>query len=194
VERGSRVPADVKVVVHPGRPGAVREQLPSIAVFALTAVAAGFGVSATGTAFGVWLVIGLLCVLGVVVELLILRSDIALGPALAADADHVWVRVGGFLRPASVRLDWPEITGIGLHTWRGRRKATARYLTVRVTDEARVVLDRELAGVLDRRLRRLATTFGSPLAVSDQHKSPGLDEVVRGLRDLAPDGVQFTDG
>jgi hypothetical protein len=194
VERASRIPADVKVVLHPSRPGAVREQLPSLAVFAVTAVAAGFGVAATGTAFGVWLVIGLLCVLGVVVELLILRSEIALGPALAADADHVWVRVGGFLAPVSVRLGWPEVTQIGLHTWQGRRRTTARYLTVRVTDEARAVLDGELAGVLDRRLRRLATTFGSPLAVSEQHKVPGLDEVVRGLRELAPEGVRFTTG
>ncbi len=188
MERASRIPADVKVVLQPSRPGAVREQLPSIAVFTLTAVAAGFGVAATGTAFGVWLVIGLLCVAGVVVELLILRSDIALGPALAADTDHVWVRVGGFLRPESVRLEWSEVTRIALHTWRGRRRASARYLTLDVTDPTRAAL----AGLLSRKLRRLTATFGSPLAFSEQHKSTSLDETVRGLRALAPDGVRFT--
>jgi hypothetical protein len=166
----------------------VREQLPSIAVFTLTAVAAGFGVAETGTAFGVWMVIGLLCVLGVVVELLIVRSEIALGPALAADADHVWVRVGGFLRPESVRLEWAEITGVGLRTWHGRRHASARYLTITTTDAANA----ELAGLLDRRARRLAATFGAPLAISEQHKATSLDETVRGLRELAPDGVRFT--
>jgi hypothetical protein len=188
----SRIPADVKVVVHPAKAGAVREQLPSLVVFALTAVAAGFGATTGGTGSVVWLVIGLLCVLGVVVELLILRSDVALGPALAADADHVWVRVGGFLRPESVRLEWPEITGIGVRSWRGRRKATARYLTIHLTDAARATLDTELKGVLDRRLRRLAETFGAPLAISEQHKATSLDETVRGLRALAPDGVRFT--
>lgn len=178
--------------MRPSRGSAVREQLPSIVVFALTTVAAGFGVAAAG--IGVWLVIGLLCALGVVLELLILRSEIALGPALAADAEHVWVRVGGFLRPVSVRLDWAEVTEVGLRTWRGRRNATARYLTLLVTDEAGARLDGELAGVLDRRMRRLATTFGSPLAISEKHKAETLDGTVRALRDLAPDGVRFTSG
>lgn len=188
MERASRIPADVKVVVHPRKTGVLREQLPSIAVFTLTAVAAGFGVAATGTAFGVWLVIGLLCAAAVVLELLIVRSDAALGPALAADADHVWVRVGGFLAARSVRLEWPEITAIGLRSWQGRRRATARYLTITVTDAAR----RELAGLLDRNARRLAATFGSPLAISGKHKATSLDEAVRGLRDLAPSEVRFT--
>jgi hypothetical protein len=184
VERAARIPADVKVVVHPSRPAAVREQLPSIAVFTLTALAAGFGVAATGSA--VWWVVGLLGVLAVVVEVLILRSDIALGPALGADADHVWVRVGGFLRVDSVRLDWSEITRVAVHTWKGRRRATARYLTIHLTDES------ALGDMLGRRARRLAATFGAPLAMSEQHKATTLDEVVRGLRALAPDGVRFT--
>jgi hypothetical protein len=188
----SRIPDDVKVVVHPGTPAAVREQLPSVVVFALTAVAAGFGATTGGTGAIVWLVIGLLCVLGVVVELLILRSAIALGPALAADADHLWVRVGGFLRPESVRLEWAELTGIGVRSWQGRRKATARYLTIHLTDDARTTLDTELKGVLDRRLRRVAEMFGAPLAISEQHKKTSLDETVRGLRALAPDHVRFT--
>jgi hypothetical protein len=189
VERTSRIPADVKVVVQPRRTGVLREQLPSIVVFTLTAVAAGFGVVATGTAFGVWMVIGLLCVAAVVVELLIVRSDAALGPALAADTDHVWVRIGGFLTPRSVRLEWPEITGIGLRSWQGRRRATARYLTITVTDTARGTLE----DLLDRNGRRLAATFGSPLAISGQHKATSLDSAIRGLRDLAPDGVRFTE-
>ncbi|HEV7650711.1 MAG TPA: hypothetical protein VGP26_21410 [Actinophytocola sp.] len=188
MERTSRIPADVKVVVLPRKTGVLREQLPSIAVFTLTAVAAGFGVAATGTALGVWMVIGLLSVAAVVLELLIVRSDAALGPALAADTEHVWVRVGGFLVPRSVRLEWPEITGIGLRSWQGRRRATARYLTITVTDAARAVLE----DVLNRNTRRLAATFGSPLAISEQHKATSLDEAVRGLRALAPDGVRFT--
>ncbi|MPZ82270.1 MAG: hypothetical protein GEV28_18470 [Actinophytocola sp.] len=191
MQRATRLPDDTKLVVHPNRGSAVREQLPSTVVFALTTVAAGFGVAATG-AFGGWLVIGVLCAFGVVLELLVLRSEIALGPALAADAEHVWVRVGGFLRPASMRLDWAEITTVGLRTWQGRRNATARYLTILVTDEAKATLDGELAGVLDRRMRRLATTFGSPLAISAKHKAETLDDTVRGLGALAPDGVRFT--
>lgn len=184
----SRIPADVKVVVHPRKSGVLREQLPSIVVFTLTAVAAGFGVAVTGTAFGLWLVVGVLCVAAVVLEVLIVRSDALLGPALAADADHVWVRIGGLLAPRSVRLEWPEITTIGLRAWQGRRRSTARYLTITVTDAAR----RELEGLLDRNTRRLAATFGSPLAISGKHKATSLDEAVRGLRDLAPDGVRFT--
>ena len=46
--------------------------------------------------------------------------------------------------------------------------------------------------MLDRNTRRLAATFGSPLAISEQHKATSLDEAVRGLRELAPDGVRFT--
>jgi hypothetical protein len=188
VERAARIPGDVKVAVQPRKTGVLREQLTSIAVFTLTAVAAGFGVAATGVAFGVWLVIGLVCVAAVVLELLIVRSDAALGPALAADADHVWVRIGGFLAPRSVRLEWPEITGIGVRSWQGRRRATARYLTITVTDAARSTLE----DMLDRNTRRLAGTFGSPLAISEQHKATSLDETIRGLRELAPDGVRFT--
>ncbi|WP_422653099.1 hypothetical protein [Actinophytocola sp.] len=192
MQRATRIPDDVKLVVRPSRGAAVREQWPTIAVFALTAVAAGFGVAATGTVLGVWAAVGLLCALGVVLELLILRSEIALGPALAADVDHVWVRVGGFLRPASVRLEWAEITTVALRTWHGRRSATARYLTILVTEPAKATLDGELAGVPDRRMRRLAGAFGSPLAISAKHKSETLDETVRGLRALAPDAVRFT--
>ncbi|MGH3763516.1 hypothetical protein, partial [Actinophytocola sp.] len=166
--------------------------LPSIVVFTLTAVAAGFGVAATGTALGVWAVVGLLCVLAVVLELLVVRSAIALGPALAADADHVWVRVGGFLRPESLRLEWPEIAGFGLRTWQGRRRTSARYLTVRLTESARATVEPELAGAPGRRLRRQEAAFGSLLAITERHKSASLDVTVRGLRDLAPDGVRFT--
>lgn len=182
-----RIPGDLKVVVHASRTGVVREQLPSIGVLALTAVAAGFGLSASGSV--AWLVIGVLCVAGVVVEVLIIRSSLALGPALAADADHVWVRVGGFLRPKSVRLDWSEVIGVGLRTWQGRRRDTARFLTIHLSDDARAALE----STPNRRRRRVATTFGSPFAISDQHKTPSLDETVRGLRALAPDTVRFTD-
>jgi hypothetical protein len=127
VQRGSRLPADVEVLVRPASAGILREQLPPILLFTLlTAIAGYLGIVTSGTESGVWLGVGLLCVVGVVVQLLVVRSLVALGPALAADADHVWVRTGGFLRPRSVRLDWAEITGIGLRTWRGRRRATAR--------------------------------------------------------------------
>jgi len=151
-------------------------------------VAAGFGMAATGTLFGGWAVVGLVCVLGVALELLVVRSG--LEPVLAADADHVWVRIGGFPRPESVRLDWSEVTEVGLRSWQGRRRASARYLTLVATEPALA----ELARVpIRRRLRRLAAEFGSPLAISGRHKSPSLDETVRGLRALAPDGVRFTE-
>jgi len=188
VQRASRIPDDVALVLRPNPRTALRERAPSIAVFVLTVAVAALGVVATGTVFGVWLVVGLLCVAGLLVELLILRSDVGLGPSFAADAEHVWVRVGGFQRPTSVRLGWDEITGIALRTWRGRRGATARYLTVKVTEPLRPELDR----LVDRRLRRLADMFGSPLAISERHKTTSLDDAVRGLRGLAPDGVRFT--
>jgi hypothetical protein len=189
VERASRIPADTKVVVRADRVDVLVRQLPSTAVFALTAVGAGFGFFAAGSA--VWLGIGVLCVAGVVGELLAIRSEIGLGPAFAADADHVWVRVGGFLRPLAVRLDWPEVTGIGLRTWEGeRRNASARFLTVQVTDDTRA----ELAALLGRRLRGLTSTLGAPLAISDQRKATTLDEAFHGLRGLAPDVVQFRSG
>jgi hypothetical protein len=186
VQRASRIPADTKITVRADRAGVLLRQLPSTAVFALTAAGGGFGFAESGSV--VWLVIGVLCVVGVVAEIAAVRSEISLGPAFAADADHVWVRTGGFLRPRSVRLDWPEVTGIGLRTWEGRRGATARFLTVRVSDEARA----ELAGILGRRLRGLANTLGAPLAISDQRKVTSLDEAFHGLRALAPDGVRFT--
>ena len=187
MERASRIPAGTKIVVRADRADVLIRQLPSTAVFALTAVGAGFGFAESASV--VWLVIGVLCVVGVVAELAAVRSEISLGPAFAADADHVWVRIGGFLWPRSVRLDWPEVTGIGLRTWEGgRRGATARFLTVQVSDDARA----ELAGILGRRLRSLATTLGAPLAISDQRKATSLDEAFHGLRALAPDGVRFT--
>lgn len=182
------IPGDLKLVVSPSRAGVVRERWPTVAVFVLATTAAGFGFGASGSV--AWLVVGLACVLGVVVEALVVRSSLALGPALAADADHLWVRVGGFLRPASVRLDWPEVTGLRLRTWQGRRRNSARYLTIQLTDEASATL----AGTVARRRRRLAAAFGAPLAISEQHKTPNLDEAVRALRALAPEGVRFANG
>ena len=161
-------------------------------MFALTTVIAAFGVAVTGTLIGVWGVVGVLCLIGWVLEVLGLRSEIAFGPALAADTEHVWVRTGGFLRPASVRLDWPEINGIALHTWHGRRNARARYLTFDLAEPVREELAGALDGAQDRRMRRLAITFGSPIAISEQYKDLTLDEAVRGLRELAPEDVRFT--
>jgi hypothetical protein len=190
VQQGSRLPAGVEVLVRPVSASVLREQLPPILLFTLlTAIAAYLGVMTSGTESGVWLGVGLLCAVGVVVQLLVARSLVGLGPALAADADHVWVRAGGFLRPRSVRLDWAEITGIGLRTWRGRRRATARYLTIALTDAATAAL----TSMHGKHTRRLTATFGAPLAVSEQHKATSLDETVRGLRALAPDHVRFTD-
>lgn len=190
MERGARIPADVKVVVRPASAGVLREQLPSIVLFVLgIGTAAYLGVQTSGAESGLWLGIGLLCMFGVVMQLLFLRSVIALGPALAADADHVWVRARGFLHSRSVRLDWAEVTSIGLRTWRGRRQATARYLTITPTDDATAVLAR----VHEQHTRRLTVMFGAPLAVSEQHKATGLDETIRGLRALAPDSVRFTE-
>jgi hypothetical protein len=177
------------VVVRPAPAGVLREQLPPILLFTLlTAIAAYLGFMTSGTESGLWLGFGLLFAFLDVVQLLVLRSAIGLGPALAADADHVWVRAGGFLRPRSVRLDWAEITEICLRTWRGRRGATARYLTVIPTDAATA----ELTSLHETRTRRLTSTFGAPIAVSEQHKATSLDETVRGLRALAPDNVRFT--
>lgn len=190
MERSSRIPADVKVVVRPAPAGVLREQLPLIAFFTLaTAIAAYLAIVTFGTESALWLGIGLLCAFGVVMQLLVLRSIVALGPALAADADHVWVRARGFLHSRSVRLDWAEITGIKLHTWQGRRRATARYLTITLTDAATA----SLMAMHEQHVRRLTATFGAPLAVSEQHKATSLDETARGLRALAPDGVRFTE-
>jgi hypothetical protein len=180
------------MVVRPERRSATRGQLPTLVMFGVTTAIAVFGVVATGTVFGVWGVIGLLCLLGCVLELLGLRSEVAFGPALAADDEHVWVRTGGLFTPASVRLDWSEIKGIALHTWHGRRKSTARYLTFDLVEPVKKDLSGALDGAQDRRMRRLAITFGSPIAISEQYKDLTLDEAMRALRKLAPEGVRFT--
>jgi hypothetical protein len=192
VQRTSRVPDDATLVVRPNRRAAVRGQLLTLSMFAVTVVVAAFGVAATGTPVGVWGVVGLLCLAGWVLEVLGLRSEVALGPSLAADGEHVWVRTGGFLRPTSVRLDWSEVKGIALRTWRGRRASTARYLTFDLAEPVRQALAGALDGTQDRRMHRLAKGFGSPLAISEQYKDRSLDEIVRGLRALAPDEVRFT--
>lgn len=192
MQRTSRIPDDVSLVVRPDRRAATRGQMFTLVTFGVTTVIAVFGVIATGTPIGVWGVVGVLCLLGFVLELLGLRAEIAFGPALAADDEHVWVRTGGFLQPASVRLDWSEVQGIALHTWHGRRKATARYLTFGLTDTVSKELSGALDGAQDRRMRRLAITFGSPIAISEQYKDTSLDETVRDLRSLAGEHVRFT--
>lgn len=187
MQRTARIPDSTKLVL-PARPGrAVREHGSTIAIFVVTTVIAGFGVTATGSA--VWAVIGSLCLAGVVLELLLVRAQAGFGPQLAADGDHVWVRAGGFVSPRSVRLDWPEITAVTLHLWHGRRGATARYLSFDLTDEAMAELLAEPR--LANRARRLARTFGSPLALAEQ-QARDFDGVFRELRDLAPDSVTFT--
>lgn len=186
MQRIARLPEDTKLVV-PVRAGQVaREHALTVAVFVLTAVIAGFGVGVTGSL--VWAVIAVLCLAGAVLELLLVRAQAGFGPLLAADSDHVWVRAGGFLSPRSVRLDWVEVTAVTLHLWSGRRNATARYLSFELTDEAAAELaaDPRLA----RRARRLTQAFGSPLAFAEQRPLL-LDEVIRELRDLAPDDVRF---
>jgi hypothetical protein len=137
----------------------------------------------------VWVVIGILCLGGVGLELLLVRAQAGFGPLLAADSEHVWLRTGGFLSPRSVRLDWPEISAVTLHLWHGRRGATARYLSFELTESAMAELLAD--GRLAKRARRLTRVFGSPLAIAEQ-KARFLDEALRELRDLAPDGVRFT--
>lgn len=191
MEQATRIPDDLQLVIQPNPRTAVRSALPMIIVFALSALVALFGASVT-TWFGVWGIVALLCLAGVVMDLLTLRSEISFGPTLGADADHVWLRAGGFVRPLSVRLDWAEVTAILLHTWHGRRDATARYLMCKVTDAVSPELKRALDGAVDRRMRRLAKTFGAPLAISEQHKTSTLDVAYRELRELAPSSVKFT--
>ncbi len=181
------LPDDAKLVVPADSRHALREHGVTIVIFAATVLVAAFGVAVTGSV--VWLVIGLLCLVGVGMELLMVRAQTRFGPLLAADETHVWVRAGGFLSPRSVQLEWTEVTGVTLHLWHGRRNATARYLTFDLTDEATEALaaDPRLA----KRASRLTRTFGSPLAVAEQ-KTRVLDETLRVLRELAPADVRFT--
>jgi hypothetical protein len=181
------VPDDTKLVLPADSRRAVREHGTTIAIFAVTAVLAALGVGATGSL--VWVVIAVLCLAGGVLELLLIRAQAGFGPLLAADDEHVWVRSGGFLVPRSVRLDWAEITTVTLHLWRGRRNASARYLSFDLADEAAAELDAD--PVLAKRARRLARSFGSPLAVPEQ-KDRALDEALTVLRGLAPEHVVFT--
>jgi hypothetical protein len=181
------VPDDARLVVPAASGHAVREHGTTIAIFAVTAAVAGIGVGTTGSV--VWLVIGLLCLAGVVLELLLVRAQAGFGPLLAADDEHVWVRAGGFLSPRSVELAWAEITTVTLHLWHGRRNASARYLSFDLTAGATGELAADPA--LATRARRLTSTFGSPLAVAEQ-RARTLDEALRVLRDLAPEGVRFT--
>jgi hypothetical protein len=187
VQRAARIPDDAKLVVSAESRHALREHGTTMAIFFVTGVVAGLGVAATGSV--VWLVIGLLCLGGVVLEALLVRAQAAFGPLLAADDEHVWVRAGGFTSPRSVRLDWTEITAVTLHLWHGRRGATARYLSFDLTDEATAALEADPK--LATRARRLTHTFGSPLAVAEQ-KARVLDDALRTLRELAPEDVRFT--
>ena len=187
MQRADRLPGDAKLVVAADARRAVREHASTVAIFFGTTVVAGLGVATTRSV--VWLVLGLLCLAGVVLELLLIRAQAAFGPLLAADDEHVWVRAGGFARPRSVRLDWPEITAVTLHLWHGRRGTTARYLAFDLTDEATAALDADPR--LARRARHLTATFGSPLAVAEQ-KERVLDDALRVLRELAPENVRFT--
>lgn len=186
VQRLARLPDDTKLVLPARTREAMGEHGTTIAIFVVTAAVAGLGVGVTGSA--VWVVIGVLCLGGVVMELLLVRAQAGFGPMLAADGEHVWVRAGGFLSPRSVQLEWSEITTVTLHLWHGRRNAAARYLSFGLTDEAMATLaaDPRLA----RRARRLTRAFGSPLAIAEQ-KTRVLDEALRMLRELAPDDVKF---
>ncbi len=188
MQRTARLPDDTKLVLPVRASQAVREHGLTIGIFLITAVLAGIGVGTTGSA--VWAVIGVLCLAGIVLELLLVRAQAGFGPLLAADSDHVWVRAGGFLSPRSVRLDWPEIDTVTLHLWRGRRNTAARYLSFDLTDEgtAELTADPRLAA----RARRLTPAFGSPVAIAEP-RPHALDEVLRELRDLAPDSVRFTE-
>lgn len=185
--RTGRVPEDTDLVVPASARRAMREHGPTVAIFVLTAAASAYGVAATGSM--VWLVIGLLCVAGVVLELLLVRAQARSGPLLAADAEHVWVRAGGFLAPRSVRLEWAEVTAVTLHLWQGRRNATARYLSFDLTDDAGAALAADPGTA--RRARRLTTLFGSPVAVAEQEERV-LDGALDRLRTLAPEHVKFT--
>lgn len=189
--RTNRLPEDATLVVRPDRRSTVLRQLPTITMFVVTTAVAAMGVAVTGS-FGVWGVVGLLCLTGWVLEVLGLRADVMFGPVLAADDEHVWVRTGGTFRPASVCLDWSEVNAIAIRTWHGRRNASTRYLTFDLVEPVREALAGALDGTQDRRMRRLALTFGSPIAISEQRKDTSLDEVIRGLRKLAPEGVRFT--
>lgn len=155
-------------------------------VFAATTAVAVLGVATTGSP--VWAGIGLLCLAGLVLELLLVRSQAGFGPLLSADSEHLWVRAGGFTSPRSVRLAWSEITTVTLHLWHGRRNVTARYLAFDLTEDANAELlaDRALAA----RAKRLTRTFGSPLALAEQSERM-LDDAVRSLRELAPESVRF---
>jgi hypothetical protein len=187
VQRAARLPDDATLVVPAQVSHAVREHAPTIVVFAITTGIAVLGLVASGSV--VWAVIGALCLGGVVLELLLIRSRAGFGPLLAADDEHVWVRAGGLLAPRSAQLAWSDITTVTLHLWHGRRNATARYLSFDLTDEAMAALEAD--PVLAKRARRLTRTFGSPLAMAEQ-KARFLDDALRVLRDLAPEDVRFT--
>lgn len=188
MQRTARISDDAKFVLPVRATHAVREHGLTVAVFVITAVLAGIGVGTTGAV--VWAVIAALCVVGVALELLLIRTQVGFGPLLAADGDHVWVRAGGFLSPRSVRLDWQEITTVTLHLWHGRRGTTARYVSFDLTDDtmAQLTADPRLAP----RARRLTRAFGSPVAIAEP-RPRALDDVLRELRALAPEGVTFTE-
>jgi hypothetical protein len=187
VQRAARLPDDVALVVPAQVNHAVREHAPTIVIFAITTAIAVFGLVASGSV--VWAVIGVLCLGGVVFELMLIRSRAGFGPLLAADDAHVWVRAGGLLSPRSVQLAWSDVTTVTLHLWHGRRNTTARYLSFDLTDEAMAAILTDPA--LAKRAERLTRTFGSPLAMAEQ-RARFLDDAVRGLRDLAPADVRFT--
>lgn len=175
----------------PDRRRGIRERALSMSTFVLLLVFSLIGVAVTGDVTGFWGVVFLVCLIGLGVEFLMVRSQIALGPSLAADTEHVWIRNGGVLHPRSVRLAWTEISTVTLVIWHGRRDTVAHYLTFALTDDAAEELPTHPR--LAKHARRLDSLFNAAFAISDHLKTVRLEEVVRTMREeLAPDTVQFS--
>jgi len=189
MQRESRVPTDADVVVSPDPRLGFRQRAFSLTMVALLILFSIVGAVGSGSAF--WIVFGAVCLLGAGVELLVLRSQVWLGPSLAADRDHVWVRFGGGLRPDVVQLAWSEISDVSMVSWNGRRGALAHCLTFTLTDDARAELPDHPA--LARHARGLTKVFGAEFAISDNLKSVWLGEPFRAMEILAPTVVKFSD-
>jgi hypothetical protein len=189
MQRESRVPPDADVVVRPEPRLGFRQRGFSLALFVFLILFSVAGGVVSGSLF--WFGFAAVCVVGVGIEMLVLRSQVWLGPSLAADREHVWVRFGGVLRPDVVRLAWSEISDVSVVSWHGRRGALAHCLTFTLTDDARAELPEH--PVLARHAKGLQKVFGAEFAISDNLKSVWLGEPFRAMEVLAPAAVKFTD-
>jgi hypothetical protein len=191
-----RVPEDRPFVVSPSRQYYARQALPAVTAGTLVAVFALVGVTAaaqSGAGWGWWVGLG-------AVELGALafavggyrmwRNALYRGPAFAADANGMWLRLdGGGTRPRVGYLTWPEITRVRVQIWKSPR-GNVPFLCL---EAPRAVAEATADPVVARATRRAIQVFGTPFVISDRRVETDLGTMLRALRDARPEIIDVED-